>query len=87
MNRFEVIKMGLNPSSLEQQLARWIEIGIERVPKDDLERLKWHGLFYRTRQPGTFMLRIRTFGGELNAGQLLTLGEIARQFGRKPFGI
>jgi sulfite reductase beta subunit-like hemoprotein len=44
----------------------------------DLERMKWHGYFYRKRdEPGRYMNRIRITAGELTAAQAREIAFIA----------
>jgi len=54
---------------------------IEAIPSDDLDRMKWYGVFHRKQTPGLFMLRLRTLGGRLTGEQLRTVVAIAREFG------
>ena len=55
---------------------------VKDIPNDDLERMKWYGIFYRKRDgKGTYMLRIRITGSELTAEQARTVALIAYEFG------
>ena len=48
----------------------------------DLERMKWHGFFYRKRdQTGRYMNRIRVTAGELTASQAKEIARLAYEFG------
>ncbi len=48
----------------------------------DLERMKWHGFFYRKRDtPGRYMNRIRITAGELTADQAREIAYIAYESG------
>ncbi|MCH7990109.1 MAG: hypothetical protein IID46_13295, partial [Planctomycetes bacterium] len=41
---------------------------LKEIDHSDLERMKWHGFFYRKRDAsGTYMTRIRLTGSELTA--------------------
>ncbi len=52
------------------------------IETPELERMKWHGVFYRKRDgEGTYMLRIRVTGCELTADQAKTIAYIAYEFG------
>src|SRR5438552_3035104 len=55
---------------------------IEVIPADDLDRMKWYGIFHRKQTPGYFMMRLRTPGGRLTGQQMLAIADIAREFGR-----
>ena len=43
---------------------------MEAIPEDDIQRLKWYGLFLRNPTPGFFMLRVRIPGGQTTSSQL-----------------
>lgn len=52
------------------------------IPGPDLERMKWHGVFYRKRDtPGAYMLRIRLTGCEMSAAQARAIAFVAYQYG------
>lgn len=52
------------------------------IETPDLERMKWHGFFYRKRdKPGRYMNRIRVTAGELTADQAREVAAIAREHG------
>src|SRR6185436_182730 len=52
------------------------------IETPDLERMKWYGAYYRKRDgAGTYMLRIRLTGCELNSEQAKTIAHIAYELG------
>lgn len=52
------------------------------IDAPDLERMKWHGFFYRKRdEPGRYMNRIRVTANELSAEQAKEIALIAYEFG------
>lgn len=52
------------------------------IDNADLERMKWHGVFYRKRDtPESYMLRIRITGCELSADQAKEIAYVAYQLG------
>ncbi len=52
------------------------------IETPDLERMKWHGFFYRKRdQPGKYMNRIRLTGSELSAQQAREIALMAYEYG------
>lgn len=81
-NRMERIKVERHPLEVLADLERYARQGWEAIPADDLERLKWYGLFHRHKAPGTFMLRVRVPGGILQAHQLRALADLAEEVGR-----
>jgi ferredoxin-nitrite reductase len=55
---------------------------MKEIPQDDLERMKWYGVFYRKRDaPGAYMLRIRVTGNEISAAQAKEIARIAYDVG------
>ena len=84
MNRFETFKAEKDGLDVLPDLLRYAAEGtpIEDIPEDDLDRMKWFGVFHRKQTPGYFMMRLRTPGGRLSNAQLTTIAGIAREFGR-----
>jgi len=76
VNGYEVIKSEKNPMGILDELDELLVDGTEELSKPDLERMRWAGLFYRRRVPGTFMVRVRTPGGVLSAEQAVALAGI-----------
>jgi len=57
---------------------------MKAIDTPDLERMKWHGVFYRKRDaPGRYMLRIRLTGCELTARQAKEIAHIAYEYGHE----
>ena len=73
-------KISENPLDIWEKLVGHSEEG--RFPDEaDTFRFKFHGLFYVAPAQDSFMLRIRVPAGELTAGQLRGLAEIAADMG------
>ncbi len=81
MNKVEILKAEKNVLDVKNDLARFAREGWESISEDDVQRLKWYGLFLRKPTPGFFMLRVRIPNGFANADQLRVLSLIATQFG------
>ena len=81
MNKIEVIKSERDGLTVRDMIAHYAEVGWEAIPEDDIQRLKWYGLFLRNPTPGHFMLRVRMPGGQTTSAQLDTLADIALQYG------
>ena len=81
-NRIEEIKRAKDGLDVLPDLHRYAREGVEAIPDDDFERLKWYGLFHRKATPGYFMLRMRIPNGALTSEQLAAVGEIANRCGR-----
>ncbi len=83
-NKVETIKTRKDGLDVLPDLLRYAaeRTPIEEIPPDDLDRMKWYGVFHRKQTPGLFMLRLRTPGGRLNGAQLRTIAALARAFGQ-----
>jgi ferredoxin-nitrite reductase len=81
-NTIEAIKAEKDGLDVFPDLLRYACEGWEAIPEDDLERLKWYGLFHRKATPGYFMLRLRIPNGVLTSEQLEAIGEISNRCGR-----
>ncbi|HEY1013640.1 MAG TPA: hypothetical protein VGE07_13095 [Herpetosiphonaceae bacterium] len=78
----ETIKSAKDGLDVLPDLYRYARLGMAAIPEDDLERLKWYGLFHRKQTPGFFMQRLRLPNGIVSSAQLRAIAGIARDFGR-----
>ena len=81
-NKIEQLKREKDGLDVWPDLLRYAREGVEAIPPDDLERLKWYGLFHRRATPGFFMLRLRIPNGVLTSEQLAAVAEISERCGR-----
>ena len=81
MNKLERIKAEKDGLEIRKDLERFAREGWESISEDDLERLKWVGLFLRKPTPGFFMLRVRIPNGYTYSHQVKALADIAEEFG------
>jgi sulfite reductase beta subunit-like hemoprotein len=81
-NSVERLKQEKSPLGILGELPALVAAGYERVPEEDIVRLKWWGLYHDKPKVGTFMLRIKLPGGRLRPGQLRAIGDISQRFGR-----
>ena len=81
MNKTEEWKRECDGLDIRDRIAPYATTGWESIPEDDVQRLKWYGLFLRHPTPGYFMIRVRVPGGRLHAAQVRTLADIGRQYG------
>ncbi|MDA0739692.1 MAG: ferredoxin--nitrite reductase [Nitrospirae bacterium] len=81
MNKLEVLKHERDSLDIIHDLPMFAKTGWESISDDDIQRLKWYGLFLRNPTPGFFMVRVRIPGGRATSVQLRTLAEIAKTFG------
>ena len=81
MNKIERLKLEKNGLDIKKDIRRFAEEGWEEIGEDDIQRLKWYGLFLRTPTPGFFMLRVRIPNGQTFSYQVKILAQIAQGFG------
>ncbi len=82
MNKIERMKAEKDGLEVIHVLEKLCEMGVENAPPEDIERLRWYGLFYRKRLDGQFMLRIRVPNGVLNEEQWRMVAELGESYGR-----
>jgi ferredoxin-nitrite reductase len=81
MNKIEVLKVAKDGLAIKEDIARFAKLGWEAIPEDDIQRLKWYGLFLRNPTPGYFMIRVRIPGGRATSVQIRTLARLAHTYG------
>lgn len=81
MNKIEALKAERDGLDIRHDLARFAAEGWESIAEEDVQRLKWYGLFLRNPTPGYFMIRVRIPGGKATSAQIRTLAEAASTFG------
>lgn len=81
MNKTEDLKRERDGLDVKELIAHYAKSGWESIPDDDVQRLKWYGLFLRNPTPGFFMVRVRIPGGQASSYQLRALADIARASG------
>jgi ferredoxin-nitrite reductase len=81
MNKIEALKKDRDGLDVKELIAGYAKTGWESIPEDDVQRLKWYGLFLRNPTPGHFMLRMRIPGGQTTAYRLRALAEMAASHG------
>ncbi|MBI1893179.1 MAG: Rieske 2Fe-2S domain-containing protein [Candidatus Rokubacteria bacterium] len=82
MNKIEQIKGERDGLDVGNDIPRYAGLGVESIEEENLERLKWWGVFFRRHTPGFFMMRIRIPNGITNSAQLRAIGWITKTFGR-----
>jgi ferredoxin-nitrite reductase len=81
MNKIEALKAERDGLDVQDAIARYAQTGWESITEDDVQRLKWYGLFLRNPTPGFFMIRVRIPNGMTSSYQLRALATIAKTHG------
>ena len=81
MNKVERLKSEKDGLDIRENIENYAKKGWEAITEDDVQRLKWYGLFLRNPTPGYFMLRVRIPGGRATSAQIGTLAGLAKRFG------
>lgn len=84
VNPAEIFKAEKHGFDVWPDVVRYAEAGtpMARIDTADLERMKWHGFFYRKRdEPGRYMNRIRVTANEMTTAQARAIALIAYEHG------
>ncbi len=81
MNKIEAIKHERDGLAVGEMIAHFAATGWESIPEDDVQRLKWYGLFLRNPTPGRFMVRVRIPGGRTTVTHMRVLADLAATYG------
>ncbi len=81
MNKIEVLKAVKDGLDIKENIAHYAELGWEAIAEEDIQRLKWYGIFLRNPTPGFFMIRVRIPGGRTTTEQIRTLAHLANTYG------
>lgn len=79
----EQIKSAKDGLAVLPDIYRYASEGFAAIPPEDLERMKWYGLFHRKQTPGYFMQRLRLPNGIVSSARLRAIASIARDFGQE----
>jgi ferredoxin-nitrite reductase len=82
MNKFETMKQIKDGLAVIDDIPTFARDGFTTIPDDDLERLKWAGIFHRKPTRPYFMMRIRFPGGVAAAAQLRVVADLIARYGR-----
>jgi len=91
---FEAVKKGLVERTPQEQakldkdgldvindIYRYAKLGFEAIPADDLDRMKWYGVYLqKPKDSGYFMMRTKVPGGQITGDQALVLSSLADQY-------
>lgn len=79
MNKIEVLKAEKDGLDVWPDLLRYAaeDTPVDQIPENDLQRMKWYGVFHRPQTPGTFMMRLRLPGGRATSEQLRVIAGLA----------
>ncbi len=81
INRIEELKLTKDGLDILDDILRYARTGAP-IDDDDIERMKWYGVFYRKQTPGFFMFRLRIPNGILTSEQAIEIGKLSNLVGR-----
>ncbi len=83
LNKIEKLKEKKIAKEVYHKIEEYAKNGYDLIPQDEKNFfLKCFGIFDKPATPNEFMMRVRIPGGHLNNEQALTLGRIAKEYGR-----
>jgi len=81
LTKQEAIKRAKDGLDVWDDIFRYAMMGLDAFEPDDLERLKWYGLYrQRPKEAGLFMLRLKIPAGQLRSMQLRVIGQLAQRY-------
>ncbi|PGM52636.1 ferredoxin--nitrite reductase [Bacillus sp. AFS053548] len=88
LNETEKKKLVKDGLKIYDDIPYYAENGFESIPKDQWDLFKWAGCYLqKPKEAGYFMMRVNVPSGILTHEQLITLAEIARDYGRDVYDI
>ena len=83
LNNVELLKLKKDGLEVLKDIERYGQLGSSVITPDDIERLKWFGLYQQSpKAEGYFMMRIKLPGGVLTSTQLRVITGISKDYGR-----
>jgi len=83
LSNVELLKLEKDGLDVIKDIDRYGQLGFSAITSDDIERLKWFGLYQQSpKAEGYFMMRIKLPGGVLTATQLRVITSISKAYGR-----
>lgn len=88
LNETEKKKLVKDGLKIYEDIPFYAENGFDSIPKDQWDLFKWAGCYLqKPKEDGYFMMRVNVPSGILTNEQLVTLAEIARDYGRDVYDI
>ncbi|MBD1379972.1 nitrite/sulfite reductase [Metabacillus arenae] len=88
LNKTELVKLEKDGLEIFKDIPNYAEKGFESIPKDQWDLFKWAGCYLqRPKEDGYFMMRVNIPSGILNNDQVVTLANIAKDYGRDVYDI
>lgn len=83
LSNVELLKLEKDGLEVIKDIDRYGQLGFPAIAADDIERLKWLGLYQQSpKSEGYFMMRIKLPGGVLTSTQLRVVTGIAKDYAR-----
>ncbi|RNB90322.1 nitrite/sulfite reductase [Brevibacillus fluminis] len=83
LSKLELVKLERDGLDIIEKIKEIADQGYDAFTEDDLTFFKWAGVYeQKPKGDGFFMMRVRIPSGFLNSGQVRTLAEISRVYGR-----
>jgi ferredoxin-nitrite reductase len=82
LNKQELVKLKKDGLDILDDLDKYSQQGFSAINEEDLDLMKWAGLYSHKSPDGHFMMRVKIPGGIMSSTQAHTLAGIARDFGR-----
>ncbi len=87
LNKNEIAKLEKDGLAIIDELPQLAKKSFEEIAWDDVERLKWAGIYAQRPKNGLFLIRIKLPSGQLNSKQAKVIAQLAKQYGKNEIQI
>ncbi|KJS21136.1 MAG: ferredoxin--nitrite reductase [Clostridiaceae bacterium BRH_c20a] len=82
LNKVELIKLRKDGLELIKEINQYASQGYNSISKEEIELLKWLGLYEQNSKDGHFLFRVRIPSGIMTSEQARVLAQISKEYGR-----
>lgn len=87
LNKNEIAKLQKDGLDIINELPVLAQKSFEEISWDDVERLKWAGIYAQRPKNGLFLIRIKLPSGQLNSQQAKVIAKLAKKYGKNEIQI
>jgi len=82
LNKVELIKSRKDGLEIIKEINQYAYLGYNSIPEEEIELLKWLGLYEQKSKDGHFLFRVRIPSGIITSEQAQVLARISKKHGR-----
>ena len=82
LNKNEIAKLEKDGLIILDELNKLSDMDYSDISWDDIERLKWAGIYTQRPKNGLFLIRVKLPSGKLNSEQARVIAELSEEYGQ-----